>query len=303
MNAPERWRFSPKDTALLLLDPQNDYLAPGGGAYELLAGHLERNQVLERLRSLLAAARAAKIQVLYSRIEFEEGDYDIHAVHELSGMNRLMFDRELFRKSSWGAEIHAELRPIANDLVLSPHKSADAFYSNLPQVLSSHSIEKLIIAGMCINTSVEASANHARERGFDVTIARDAVGAFSEPAYEQAQLWTLPFLANLSLLTDTISHLLLSPRLERESDLVGARLYSNDEGWLGTIEELMGSTEDTGFARVKRPHPDWAPIHVPLSAITKASKQRVYLNMPGQLIDLVIPGWNLDSKNKKAEAA
>ena len=50
-------------TALILGDLQNDFLSPGGIAWDLIAESLAENRTIENLESLLRAARRRGLHV------------------------------------------------------------------------------------------------------------------------------------------------------------------------------------------------------------------------------------------------
>jgi nicotinamidase-related amidase len=55
--------YEPELTGLLIVDPYNDFLSEGGKLYELSRSTLETNNVVEHMRQILTAARAAGVQV------------------------------------------------------------------------------------------------------------------------------------------------------------------------------------------------------------------------------------------------
>lgn len=302
MLTPKRWWLTSHDTALLVVDAQNDFLAPGGGLNELLSEQIKRQHTITRLKSLVNMARIQNMPVLFSRMEFTSGDYIIHEVHHLSGFNRMIFDLKIFAQGSWGAEFYAELLPEANDIVLSPHTSIDAFYSNLPDHLAHLGTEKLIIAGLCANIAVIGTVNTARERGFETIVASDAIAAPTQAAYEHALQWALPFSSTLLLTTEEICDLMLAQKRLMSRQMIGAIVHSSDGGWIGNISALSLEFDGSGYIEVRPANPSANPIYIPQSCICKASEKKIYLNLPGRLIDHALPGWIEDYK-KQREAA
>ena len=55
--------YEPGLTGLLIVDPYNDFLSERGKLYELCRSTLEAHDVVEHMRQVLAAVRAAGIQV------------------------------------------------------------------------------------------------------------------------------------------------------------------------------------------------------------------------------------------------
>lgn len=302
MQVPKRWWLTPHDTALLIVDAQNDFLAPGGGLNELLADQLKKHQTIDRIKSLLNAARLQNMPVLFSRMEFSSGDYVVHEVHHLSGFNRMIFDLKLFAQESWGAEFYGELLPTSNDIVLSPHTSIDAFYSNLPDHLGHLGTEKLILAGACANGAVLATVNTARERGFETIVASDAIVAPTQASYDHALQWTLPYSSTLLLTADEICDLVFAQKHLMSSQLLGAVVHSSDGGWIGNVSELFLEFDETGYIQIRPANPSAAPIYIPENCVCKASEKKIYLNLPGRLIDQALPGWFEDFKRRKEAA-
>ncbi len=178
--------FSPDRTALLVIDPVNDFLSEGGAGWELTKTTVEKNDVVGHLKSAIEGARAHGLPVLFGPMAYTREDYADEQLQRRSGINRLMFERKMFLAGSWGADFHPDLQPGAGDTVLLPHKSCDVFQTDLPEHLRRLGTTHLIIAGMSANLCCESTGRHAMEAGFDVTFLSDAIGASSLPEYEAA---------------------------------------------------------------------------------------------------------------------
>jgi hypothetical protein len=53
------------DTAVLLIDPDNDYIHPDGKVYDLCKDSLEANEMIAHVKTLVTTARATKIPIFY----------------------------------------------------------------------------------------------------------------------------------------------------------------------------------------------------------------------------------------------
>ena len=51
--------IDPKTTAILIVDPQNDFLSEGGAVWDLVGGEVTKNRVVERLERIKQAAKDA----------------------------------------------------------------------------------------------------------------------------------------------------------------------------------------------------------------------------------------------------
>jgi nicotinamidase-related amidase len=113
------------DTALLLIDPYNDFIHPDGKIYDFLKESIETTNTVENIKRLIATARANKIPIYYCLHQnHKKGNYD--------GWNRMTFftnliqERRVVEEGSWGAQIYDGMEPdVANgDVVIAKHWNA-----------------------------------------------------------------------------------------------------------------------------------------------------------------------------------
>src|SRR5437763_1729688 len=84
-------RFPARHTALLVIDPANDFLSEGGAAWDMVETTVKLNQVVENLKDAIEGARSRSIPVLFGPMALTRKDYAHHALQRRSGINRLMF--------------------------------------------------------------------------------------------------------------------------------------------------------------------------------------------------------------------
>jgi nicotinamidase-related amidase len=166
-------------TALLLVDPFNDFLSPGGKLYEATKTTLEGTNVVENIAQLIAAARAHHMLVVYvPHHHTKEGDYRNWKFMAPShaGSKQVM----LFEKNTWGAEFHPALQPQEGDLIAQHHWTASGFANtDLDFLLRQHNIDHIVVAGMRANTCIDSTARYGVELGYHVTLIKDGIGAFN----------------------------------------------------------------------------------------------------------------------------
>lgn len=188
-----------ESTALLIIDPQNDFLSEGGVVWDLVGETVQRNQVPERLKSLVDAARQAGVTVFYSPHYY---DKEYSAWKNVNFIDQVMFDRKMFETGGWGAEWHPDLVPDEDVVVCAPHKNLSGFHtSDVDIQLRKRGIDTVYLAGMSANLCVESHLRDAEERGYEVIVVNDATAAAGDDAYAAA-LTNFGFIAHESIDTE-----------------------------------------------------------------------------------------------------
>lgn len=176
----------PKDTALVITDPQNDFLSPEGVTWGVVGDSVTANGTVENLEALLEAAKRNGIQIFISPHYYYPTDRQWkfggaleRLMHEIS-----MFDRtgplslEGFEGS--GADFLERYKPYIEDgqtVICSPHKVYGPENNDLVLQLRKRGIGKVILAGMSANLCVEAHLRELLEQGFEVAVVSDATAA------------------------------------------------------------------------------------------------------------------------------
>ena len=195
-------------TALLIVDPYNDFMSEGGKLYEATRETAEAVGFYDHMRQLIPAIRAARIQVIIvPHHRWREGDYK-----GWKHMNPSQVEADqihAFAAGTWGGEFHPEFGPRAGDVVVLEHWAQSGFANtDLDAQLTQHGIEQIILVGMVANTCIEATARFGMELGYHVTLITDATAAFDQegmhaahevdgPRFAHALLTTKELLARL----------------------------------------------------------------------------------------------------------
>ncbi|NUY81980.1 cysteine hydrolase [Flavobacterium sp. MAH-1] len=166
-------------TALILVDPFNDFLSQGGKLYPYTKETVEGLQLVKHMKMLLDSARKRNMLVVYApHRHTQEGDYLNWKF--LSPSHQGSKSTTLFELGSWGAEFHPELVPQQGDIVVQNHWTGSAFANtDLDFILRMNNIERIILAGMRANTCIDSTARYGVELGYHVTLIRDGIGAFN----------------------------------------------------------------------------------------------------------------------------
>jgi nicotinamidase-related amidase len=273
--------FPLERTALLVIDPVNDFLSEGGADWEMTKNTVEMNDVIGHLKAAIEGARGRGIPVLFGPMAFTEEDYADEQLQRRSGINRYMFEKKMFLAGSWGADFHPDLQPREGDTVLLPHKSCDVFETDLPDHLRQRGITHLVIAGMTANLCCESTGRHAMEKGFDVTFLSDAIGASAVPAYEAAIRLNYPLIANAVITVDEFLAAVNSSGTERIAVQVGDTVRGSDHGEIGTVDKIVEATEETeGYLLVPRGMIFKTDTYIPLDAVVKRAGTDAFINIP-----------------------
>jgi nicotinamidase-related amidase len=172
----------PDRTALLVVDLQKGEYNPDKIAAEPQHAYLFeriRQVVIPNGQKLLAAGRAAGVEVIYTVVESLTLDgRDRSLDYKVSGI--------FFPKGAWGAEVLDELKPLPNEIVI-PKTSSSLFNStNFEYVLRNLGVEYVIVMGIVTDQCVETAVRDGCDRGFMMTLVDDACATFSEQRHKEA---------------------------------------------------------------------------------------------------------------------
>jgi nicotinamidase-related amidase len=197
--------YSKDDTALLIIDPYNDFLSEGGKLWPSAKEVAEGVGLLDHMRAVLGVARSHGLRVFIVP-HHQTSPSDYRTWDHLSPTQRRVVERQTFAVGSWGAQWHPDFEPREDELVMRQHWASSGFANtDLDMMLKQHRIQKIVLIGMKANTCVDTTARFGQELGYHVTLIRDAIGAFTweemtatfdinAPQYAHAILTTDEFL-------------------------------------------------------------------------------------------------------------
>jgi len=174
------------NTALVITDPQNDFLSPDGVTWGMVGKNVTENGTVENLEQLFKAAKKNDMPVFVSPHYYFPHDHGWKFEGTLeAAMHAIgMFDRpdplslEGFEGS--GADWLERYKPYIQDgrtVVTSPHKVYGPETNDLVLQLRKRGIDNVILAGMSANLCTEAHMRELIEQGFSVTVVKDATAA------------------------------------------------------------------------------------------------------------------------------
>ena len=202
--------YDPKVTAVLLVDPYNDFLSEGGKLWPRAKPIAEEVGLLDNLRAIMVAAREAGLGIFFvphhrwEPLQYKGWKYP--TPYQQAGN-----ENQIFARDTWGGTFHDDFQLQPDDILVKEHWGSSGFpNTDLDHLLRRHGYEKLIVIGMIANTCIEATGRIGMELGYHVTLVRDATSAFTReamhaalnidgPTYAHAILTTTELLAALRL--------------------------------------------------------------------------------------------------------
>jgi ureidoacrylate peracid hydrolase len=203
-------KYDREITALLVIDPYNDFISEGGKIWDRLRAVAEANDCVAHMLQVLTAARKARLPVFYAlHHRYRPGDYE--SWKYIAPIQKAAWARKAFEYGTWGGEIRAGFEPMPGEIVASEHWCSSGFANtDLDLQLKTHGIHRLIVIGLIAHTCVEATVRFAAELGYDVTVVKDATADYSEEAMHAALDINLPNYASAIVSTDEIVDLISS---------------------------------------------------------------------------------------------
>ncbi len=185
--------IEPGITALLVTDPQNDFLSPDGVTWGVVGENVTENGTVEHIDQLFAAAQDVGMPIFVSPHYYYEHDHHWQFEGALEAlMHQIgMFDRagpltmEGFEGS--GADWLEQYKQYIEDgqtVVTSPHKVYGPETNDLVLQLRKAGVSRVILAGMSANLCTESHMRELLEQGFEVLVVSDATAAAQLPGLD-----------------------------------------------------------------------------------------------------------------------
>jgi nicotinamidase-related amidase len=218
--APENPALPPSDmvldlprTALVITDPQIDFLSPDGVTWGVVGESVMEHNTVANIGRLFAAAKAANLTVAVSPHYYYPTDKGWRFEGALEKLMHAigMFDRaspytmEGFENS--GADFMPEYKKYIEDgktIVTSPHKMYGPEANDLVLQLRKNHVDQIILAGMSANLCTESHLRELLEQGFEIAVVKDATAAAKLPEGDGylAAITNFRYIANAVWTTD-----------------------------------------------------------------------------------------------------
>jgi nicotinamidase-related amidase len=172
-----------KTAALVVVDPQVDFLSPQGIGWEVFKDSITENNTVENLEALFKLAKEQHLPVFVSPHYYFPHDHKwvSTAPGETFMHSTGMFDRQgplnVDNFENSGADFMPQFKPYIYDgetVITSPHKIFGPETNDLVLQLRKRGISQVILAGMAANLCIESHLRELIEQGFEVVVVKDA---------------------------------------------------------------------------------------------------------------------------------
>lgn len=184
--AGRRFDFDPQTTALVIVDMQRDFIEDSGacGAGGMNVKRLQ--EVVPRVRALLAAMREVGATVVHTRYGFKPDLSDLsdsmrRQSREAGGeygtpgpLGRILTHGEP------GFQIVPELQPREGEIVIDKSTFGAFTYTGLDDILRGKGVTHLVLCGVTTQCCVEGTLREAVDRGYFVLTVENCCGAFEQ---------------------------------------------------------------------------------------------------------------------------
>jgi nicotinamidase-related amidase len=165
--------IDPQKTAMIVVDMQNDFVAPGA-AIEVPAARAMVPKLVEALK----VCRDSQIKVIYTA-----------HVHRRDGSDMGLFDdlhppianRDALVDGTPGVDIYPDLRPASGEHVIKKHRYSGFFGTDLDMILREWGVDTVIISGTSTENCCHATARDAMFRNYRVIFLSDATTTYDYP--------------------------------------------------------------------------------------------------------------------------
>ncbi len=210
---PSNMKLDLKRTALVVTDPQVDFLSPKGVTWGVVGKSVQEHGTVKNIGRLFAAAKKAGITVAVSPHYY----YPTDGGWRFEGaLEKLMHKISMFKRKSpytmegfdnSGADFMSQYKKYILDgktIVTSPHKVYGPEQNDLALQLRKNHVDQVILAGMSANLCVESHLRELLEMGFEVAVVKDATAAAIVPEGDGylAAIINFRFIANAVWTTD-----------------------------------------------------------------------------------------------------
>jgi gluconolactonase len=163
--------LDPARTALIIQDLQNDVIIEGGAfAGSGAPAHATAQNVVENVAELAETCRARGAAVIHVHFIVEQGAPGL-------SLNAPLFagvkEADALVRGSWGAAPAEGLEPRDGDHVVEKMRMNGFYDTRLDILLRGLGVETIIVSGAWTNMSIEHTARHGADAGYEVVVPSD----------------------------------------------------------------------------------------------------------------------------------
>ncbi|HBJ67465.1 cysteine hydrolase [Alcaligenes nematophilus] len=166
-------QINPSSTAVIVIDMQNDFIAPGAPLETPMGMEL-----MPRLKKLLGHARQTGMEVIFTAHAHRRNGCDMGLFGEI--YPPIQNQVGLVDKTA-GVDIYPEVAPQGDEVVIKKHRYSAFFGTDLDIILRTRKIDTVVITGVTTENCCHATARDAMFHGYKVAFISDATGTYNYP--------------------------------------------------------------------------------------------------------------------------
>src|SRR5437762_6100339 len=187
---PEPIVIEPTNTAVIVVDMENDFAARGGMFDRAGIDISGAQKVIAPTAKVLSAARAAGMKIIYLKMGYRADLSDLGAPDSVNRTRHLKFgvgqtirapdgrESRILIRDTWDTDIVPELKPQANDIATYKTRFSGFYQTDLDATLKKLGVKYLIVTGVTTSICVESTVRDAMFRDYLCVLLRDCM---SEP--------------------------------------------------------------------------------------------------------------------------
>src|SRR3977135_3784075 len=198
-------RIDPKKVAMVLQDLQNDVIIEGGAFADSGApAHATAQNVVENVKNLAAACRGAGVPVIYVWYIVEPG---APGLKQNAPLFQGVKEANALVRGTWGAAPAEGLEPQPGDHVVEKMRMSGLYDTRLDILLRGLGADTIVISGAWTNMSIEHTARHGADAGYEVIVVSDGTSTTGEEWQNAALHYAMTNVAKVATCAEIASGL------------------------------------------------------------------------------------------------